>query len=227
MPDLLSTIRERGYWQVVIRPQKFLPRRVEDISNLLPLLEKCAVQMRGWDFPHIDSHSPVGMALDYIWQETDWEDKKSVWRLYQSGQFAYVFSMAVDWRDISHWWPAPKGWQPMELLGVGDTLYTFAEIFELASRLALTAAGDETMHLSIQVRNTKDRQLYVDSTNRWGFDHTYRIGIPEYPIAVDKSRADLIANHRALAIDYAREFFLRFGWKASPEGLSAWLEKGR
>jgi hypothetical protein len=225
MADLLSTIRKRGYWQVTIRPSTFLAKRIANISALEGLLERCVVQIRGWDFPHIDPHARVNMDLDHIWQEFDWEDKKGIWRLHQSGQFVYVFSISEDWRDVSHWWPAGKDWKPLEQLGVGDTVYTFAEIFEFASRLALTEAGDETMLVEAAARNMSGRKLYVDSAKRWPFLTTYRTTIKDYPLTERRARADLIANHRPIALNAACEFFKRFGWDVTPDILATWLER--
>ncbi len=227
MPELLSKIRQRGYWQVVVRPLSFVPQRVVDISSLLPMLTKCVVRMRGWDFPHIDQRSTPLYFVDWIGQEAEWQERKGIWRFYQSGQFIYVYSMAIDWRDESTWWPADQKWKPMTLLGVGDTVYTFAEIFEFASQLALTDAGDEKLRIEIKICNLSDRQLYVDSSNRWPFDNKYSTQMQEYPISIEKSRTDLISNHRSYAIESAREFFKRFGWQTTTEILDGWLERLR
>lgn len=226
MTDLLSKIRQRGFWQVIIRPSKFISNRVPDISALLPILSKCVVQIRGWDFPHINNQTPTQIDVDWVGQESDKDLHKGIWRLFQSGQFIYTLGMTVDWRDESTWWPADPNWQPMTLLGVGDTIFTFVEILEFASRLALTDVGDEQMHIDIKVGNTKGRNLYIDSSRfRWPFDYPHITQMNNYPYSVEKPRADLISNYKSIAIDASQQFFKRFGWEASKEIIEGWYEK--
>jgi hypothetical protein len=226
MSDVLTKIRSRGYWEVVIRPHSFHRARVEDISTLLPILSKSTVRLRGWDFPHIDPHSRPHLDLDWVGQESEWQHHKGIWRFFQSGQFIYIFSLGIDWRDESSFWPPDQSWKPKTLLGVGDTIFTFAEIMELASRLALTDAGDDHMHISVKLGNLDGRLLYVDThRNRWPFHTDYLASMREYPYSVDTTRAELVATHMEYAIEASRQLFKRFSWEASPEILLDWYEK--
>src|SRR5438093_8765937 len=101
MSPLLDKIKSHGHWRVVIRPFTFKKTRISEIKRLLPLLEKASVQLRGWDFPHIDRNDPPTIGLDYIGQECDWEDILEIWRFYQSGQFVHISGMRYDWLDLS------------------------------------------------------------------------------------------------------------------------------
>jgi len=226
MSDMLERLRSRGYWQVLIRPQTFLEKRVDDISALLPILSKCTVRLRGRDFPHIDTRSRPRIDLEWVGQECEWHHHKGVWRFYRSGQFIYILAMGVDWRDVSSFWPPDQSWRPMALLGVGDTILTFAETMEFASRLALTEAGDERMHIDVKVANLEGRLLYVDShRDRWPFHSEYVAMIRDYPFSLDASREELVANHKEYAIEASRQIFKRFSWEASREILQDWYEK--
>lgn len=226
MSDLLTKVRSRGYWQIAIRPLAFEPRRVPDILDLEPILTKCVVRLRGWDFPHIDWRTRTQVDIDWIGQESDIDLHKGIWRFYQSGQFIYNLAMSIDWRDESNFWPSDAGWKPMTSLGVGDTLFTFAEIFEFASQLALTDAGDEDMRIDVKMGNVQGRELYVDSHRaRWPFRDAHRATLQEYPFSLTKARSDLVANHLSYAIESAQEFFKRFGWEASAEVLKGWYDK--
>jgi hypothetical protein len=226
MSELLNKIKSRGYWQIIIRPRSFNPNRVGDISSLLPLLSKFVIRIRGWDFPHIDFRSSPHLDIDWIGQETDWNYHKSIWRFYQSGQFVYILAMAIDWRDESSFWPADQLWKPMTQLGVGDTIFTFAEILEFASLLALSDAGDNNMQIDIKVRNIKGRELYIDSfRHRVPFSTSYRIQMQDYPFSKNISRSDLISSHKVYAFDAAQQLFKRFGWNAPIEILQDWYDK--
>jgi len=215
MTPLLEKIKSKGHWQVVIRPLTFKKTRILEIKNLLPLLEKTSVQFRGWDFPHIDRDAPE-RGLDWIGQECDWDDILEMWRFYQSGQFVHISGVRYDWRDLSKWF---RGKNPGPVLGIGDTVFRFTEIFEFAARLAFTEAGDDQMHIDISLKGLRGRALWVDSPNRMPVRQTYTASIDEFPYSIDLSRTRLIAEARELALQPANELFQRFGWEPSLESL--------
>ena len=223
MSDLLERIRSRGYWRVVIRPGSFDEKRVSNISALYPLLQKISVQLRGWDFPHLDTHSKLHGDIDWIGQESEWCQYLEVWRFYQSGQFVGFRAMEEDWLNqlenhpLFDNWPLPKGWKPGSLLGVENVVFQYAEIFELAARLSLTEAGDEQMHLEIGLRGLTDRTLQVE--NRRVPLREKKASIAEFPYKIDLSRTQLITEPRDLALKSALELFRRFGWDPGLEVL--------
>src|SRR5687767_10661014 len=96
--DLIERIKTRCFWQTTIRPERFVPNRVEDYGRLLTIVRESAVSLRGWDFPHVaerPGHTQHGE--DWIGQEIDWKDHIELWRLYQSGQFVSVLGLWYDW----------------------------------------------------------------------------------------------------------------------------------
>lgn len=223
--DIVKKIFSRGYWQIRIYPAKFNPKKILDISSLLPIIQRATVKIRGWDFPHSDSRTQHQIGLDYIGQESEWQHMLSSYRFYQSGQFIHISGISVDWRDQSSFWPPEGDWKAGQFLGIGDVVATFTEIFELASRLATTDAGDENMHVSIVIGNIKDRMLYVDNPNRWPLDFPRRAAIKEYPIELEFTRAELITNAKPISLEQALEFFKRFNFDTTIEILRSWQEK--
>jgi hypothetical protein len=222
MTELLKKIRSRGYWQIVVRPAEFIEKRIPDIVSLYPILQKTYVSLRGWDFPHLDSHAPPQIYLDSIGQEVDWQHHISTWRFYQSGQFIYITNISIDWRDQSSFWPADDKWKPGTLLGVGDILYRFTEVFEFAARLALSDAGSERVYINVTVGNLKGRALYVDDNQRWPFHRVHKASIEKFPQSFELSRSDLIANPRDIALSAANELFKRFDWHITLDALRDW-----
>lgn len=212
---------------MIVRPTRFNPKHIPDIASLYPILQRTSVSLRGWDFPHLDSHKSPQIDIDWIGEELDWEHHIYVWRFYQSGQFFHLSNMSIDWRDQSSFWPPDKDWKPNTLLGVGDTIACLTEIFEFATRLALSEAGDERMHIEIIVGNLVGRALYVDSHKRWPFDYRYSASIKEFPYSIDLSKTDLIAKSREFALEGATELFKRFGWSTTIEILRSWQEELR
>ena len=222
--SLLDKIHTRGYWKVIIRPKTFVSNRIADISSLFPLIDKINVEIRGWDFPHIDPREPPTIGIDWIEEQEDWLHIKSCWRFHQSGLFIYESGMGYDWRDESSFWPPDKNWQSGSFIGVGDIIYTVTEIMEFASRLAISDAGDEIMYLKIGLFNIQDRKLYVDNPHKWPFHTEYKAAIKEFPYELDIPRTKLIAKKKDQALIAALEFFKRFHWNTNIELLRGWQD---
>ena len=220
MSSLHDKINSRGYWRVVIRPQPFIEKRIPQITELYPILQNTSVNLRGWDFPHLDPHIQTHVDMDWIGQESDWEHFLEIWRFYQSGQFIDITGMDEDWYDQRHSIPAVLGdWKPGSILGIGTTLFRFTEIFEFAARLAMTQAGDDNIRIEITVRNLKGRKLWVDSHSRMSLRRNYIASITEFPYQIELSRTELIAAPRELALTPTTELFRRFSWDPSQDVL--------
>ena len=100
--EILEKIKTRGYWQIVIRPQKFLKERVLSLPNLVKSIEENKVSYRGWDFPHLTLHE-MHRDLDYIQMSTIFLEINETWRFYQSGQFAFFRGLSEDWVEEEKW----------------------------------------------------------------------------------------------------------------------------
>ena len=96
---------------------------------LLPTVQRCVVQIRGWDFPHLSNQVEIERQADWIGQSSEWEHLLEAWRFYQSGQFVDLSGIWEDWRDQSSLHPAGGDWRQGQTLGVGDALFRLTEIF--------------------------------------------------------------------------------------------------
>ena len=219
MSKLLEKIQLRGYWKVVIHPGNFDETRVSNISNLYPLLEKISVQLHGWDFPHLDSRTPPVTDADWVGQEIDRLHHIELWRFYQSGQFVHISALTEDWLGKFPGTSPPWALKMDHVLSVEITIVRFTEIFELASRLALTEAGDELMHIEILVKGLSGRALRINPETRMPFPISMKASITELPYKVDLSRTQLVTESRDLALKPALELFRHFGWDPSLEIL--------
>jgi hypothetical protein len=207
---ILSKIRERGYWRVVIRPTSFEEKHIPEYSELFRIVERNAVRLRGWDYPHIDYKSQPERGNDWVGQEFQWEDELEVWRLYQSGQFVHYFAIAEEWRDESSLRPPDQGWAWGRHMYYISTVYSFLEIYEFAARLALSPAGGVMMHVEIELGNLKGRRL-IPETIDYQLGREYRITLPTWEHVWEGAQTELIASPRELAALATRELFARFG----------------
>lgn len=225
MSELTKRIRSAGHWLVQIHPTVFREKRIPNIQDLYPIIQRCVVEVRGWGFPHLDSEVPIVPHLDFIEQESEWQQFAERWRFYQSGQFVLLRAMRNDWRERSKVWRSDPQWKRDASLGIGEALFDLFEVFEFAARLSNTAAGDDRLNVAITVGGLKGRRLVVDDPMRVAFERTSHVAeIDALPLDYKCSRTDLLANPAALAVVAARELFVRFNRDIPVERLTEWLQ---
>ena len=218
--SLSDEIRSKGHWAIVIHPDTYQAKRA-DLSELETIINRTRVQLRGWDFPHFGGTDPIKHRMRSITCSPDWQYYRESWRLYQSGQFTYLIGLHEDWLDRTErsWGPPAHLMERGPLLGVGDSLFRMTEIFEFARRLAVTPLGDEAMHVKVEVHGLEGRMLWVDNPNRFPMEREHRAEIHTFVMEERIPTAQLVAESRSLAADWARELFTRFGWSPPIEML--------
>lgn len=225
MSDLVEKIKSRAYWRIVIRPSDFKKDRIPELQTLKQIVTQSAVLLRGWDYPHIDSHNPIQSGVDWVQQEVEFSTHVESWRFYQSGQFAFLGSISDDWLDQSFWGKPPKGWEIGNSLSVLDVIFRFTEIFEFAARLAMTEAGGDSMNIFISLHGLKNRQLRLDSPMRAGSTYQRVCHIESFPQTISVSKQELVAEAQLLALNASKELFERFNWTPSVDVLRGMQEE--
>lgn len=208
--DLLAEIRSRGHWQVVIRPIKFEATHVSDFAQLLPLVDSNRVSGRTWSFPYVDYGSDQRRGPDWLGQETSYASHLEIWRLYQSGQFVYLSSIWTDWTDRTG---AKESATGNKILPVLDTIGQLTEIFEFATRLGMSAAGDEALRIEVQLSGLSDRALWMENPART-ISRKYTASKDFDTFSYDSGeirRTELVAAPAVLALSIANQLFVRFG----------------
>jgi hypothetical protein len=157
MSEVLSKIKIRGYWEVLIRPTKFVENRIENLGECKKIMHDLTVRLRGWPYPCYDDNNPPTAGIDYIEQSLEWQHHLEFWRYYQSGQFILFFSILEDWQDQAMRLPL----KPVEVLDILSILYSLTEIYEFASRLAAKELLGDSCRISITLHRTKNRQLIM------------------------------------------------------------------
>lgn len=217
MSNVVEKIRSRGHWAVIVRPEAFDPERVE-YSALEDIVVSVAVRFRGWPVPFVERREQPKRGGDWVGQDIDASivGHYEAWRFFTSGQFNHLRAVSADWREGRERTPVPRGYD--FVIEVWEILYYLTEIFELAARLALSAAGDDPMVISLETGELGNRALVVAQANRAEFIEPYRV-----PTRLAKElrleRDELIARPREIAAETARGFFLRCGWKPPLEQL--------
>ena len=220
MSEVLEKIRSRGHWRVIVHPARFEQKRVETLSSLVPILQKSSVRLKGWSFPHVDDIIEIEESVDWVGQEIDVRDVVELWRFYQSGQFVQYSGMTTDWsKTVSTFSGWPSQWESdgvrHVLLDIREVMIRFMEIFEFASRLSSTEAGDDYMHLEIEVIGIENHLLRVSTNDKVDFFRSMAAPAEKIPFKYDLHMLDLKSNTRELALKPAAELLGLFNWNPS------------
>lgn len=221
MSELTDKIGQRGHWQVAIQPVAYNPKRVP-YGELGPIINGAVVRLRGWPVPFIDSRESILRGQDWVGQDIDAGvvDQYEAWRLFTSGQFRHLRAVSADWRKGAEQTSVPRDFT--SVIEVWEVLYYVTEVFELAARLALTAAGAEMMTVSVELRGLAGRALVMGMRDR--ADFAIPKGGPRedsLPHEMTLSKDELIAKTRQHAVGMSQGFFSRFGWDPSIQQLTA------
>jgi hypothetical protein len=220
---VLSLIQTRGRWRVVIRPEQFKGRRIEDIHDLRQIVRRAEVQLAGWSFPYVRGEVLPQYGDDRISQELDWGHRLEWWQFHQSGQFIHEAGVPEDWRDRSEMWPAPSGWQSGVNLDVCDSLWRFTTAFEAAARFAAALADVDGFRIEVTGAVMRGRRLYADRDEcAIRFDHAYVTESDTIRYELTFSEAELLADPAGHALRGATECFRRFGWQPRADLLREW-----
>lgn len=223
--ELPVPVQDAPHWRVILRPETFEAERISTLKECWNLMESCRVLLRGWDYPHVDREDRAnGQAWIASW--CDWKGHREYWRFYQSGQFIHLCSF---WEDS---YPEkakqraqrirfmPQDFSPSGYLDIVDMLCTITEIFEFATRLAQKGVFGDSLSITVQMTEIKDRILIAwDLSRIW--DGFYRA--TEHTLAKERRLETelLVSKSAELARDTTAWFYERFGWMdASPQLLA-------
>jgi len=217
MSKIIEKIKSRGYWKINFRPL-IHEERLSPLSKCKDIVEKNAIQLRGWDYPHVprrrDEDTSLDPGNDYYQGWIDWRSHKELWRMYQSGQFIHYRGLWEDWDDEDPWVAQkPK----MVNLGVAHTVYQITEIFEFLLGLVMENIYKEGVKVLIFLCNTRDRKLWLEKSLRLPFMIERITGASNIEFEAKFNEKEIIDNSSELAVKAVLHFFERFGWVPSED----------
>jgi hypothetical protein len=219
-PGLLEKIKSRGYWRINFQPNTFGDRRIS-LAECKDAVERNAVLLRGWDYPHVskknDEHGAQLPAGEYQENWVHWWNHIEFWRMYRSKQFLHYRAIHDDWFEQSEWaGEHEKQIKPGTSLGVVGTIYLVTEIFEFLSRLTRAGFYSDRISIDISIENTVGRELRVDSPARMPFLSPHKTGAESIKLHHDAEVDDLKVKSSDLALTTILEIFDQFGWSNPP-----------
>lgn len=218
-PALLQTIKSRGYWKVIVRPDVFLADALPKLQLVEETIRACTVQVRGWDYPHWprDGAPRVGEAIEGV---TDWEDHKEYWKAFKSGQFIHFFAMREDWlRENSSFRRIDIA--PNAVLSYDSTVFSFTEIFLFAARWASRLPHSSNFTVELLLNGLANRQLSTFDASRVPFDEWHKAHIPYWSASHSFTASELISSPKELAVNQVIQLLEQFSFDATPETIRA------
>lgn len=214
--EVLKKISERGYWKVNIRPLEYKAQKINSLSSLKEIINKCQVRYRGWPYPIVKE---MFSGKDFIWGEVDWQNHIEYWRLYQSLQFLHYFALHEDWEDKVEHFLGGKIANPRKTgsgLSIISSLYSITEIFEFITKYIQKTSFESGIKIKIDLEGTMDRKLFFYDPRR-RLHREYICKIPEITYENTFSFEDFLSNSQKHAIDCSVYIFESFNWDNVPK----------
>jgi len=141
-----SIIKDQPHWRVNFRSLEYNEKIIPRLSDILAIIEKNKLSLRGWDYPHYSSKDSVEYGKNFIASYVDFMGHHEYWRFYQSSQFLHIFAIKEErdkrWREIlnsamrSHLSHLDINWENIRgYFSITNFIYTITEIIEFATRL--------------------------------------------------------------------------------------------
>ncbi|MFA6228300.1 MAG: hypothetical protein WC668_03915 [Patescibacteria group bacterium] len=220
MSELLDKIKLKGYWRVIIRPNKYDDKLIESLSDCKKIIEKSRVSLRGWDYPHVDRQTGIiSSSNNSVDSFCDWPEGPvyEYWRFYNTGQFVHYFSMREDLRlspQKVKEYQDEYGVKVDKFLSIIGALYSITEILEFSKRLLTNIENIDSLEIIIELVGVNNRMLFfwdifLRETNR-----AYICKFKEDKILIKKvySRDQICNLTNEIALDTTIEIFKKFDW---------------
>jgi hypothetical protein len=203
--EILQEIQSKGYWKVVIRPEKFNKETIS-IEKLKEIIIECQVRQRGWPFPVIDRpHGKTFFGDNFLVSNELWGKFAEEWRFYQSGQFICYKGIVEDRIQYD---PYSSG----KNLEVIIALYTITEFFIFAKNLISKKILGDSIQIKIELFGTNNRKLIIADPFRHLHDdyicQIEHLTVFEGVIPITK----LLADYDKIALESTMRVFNKFGW---------------
>ncbi len=217
---LLESIQGIGHWRVNLRPLQPLAEKLS-FSRCLEEVDRARVEIRGWDYPHINRQSDESggsSRLEDCYESwCSWHTQHEFWRMYRSGQF-------LSYKVLSSDLGLEGRTTPNLVLGVQDTIFTVTEFVEFTIRLIKNSVYKNGAFVNIQLNKTFNRRLQAGQGRMPFFEPKYT---EAQNICLERNlmpdQVDTGATEVACSV--LLELFDYFGWNPNPAQIRFEQEK--
>lgn len=203
---LPEKIINNPHWRVNYRPSIYKKERISNPKAAFDLVRKSLVRRRGWDYPYVSEDNVEQIReQEYVASGCDWSGLVEYWRLYYSGQFIHLFSLR---ENIIYDKPG--------YIDIPNTLCNIAEVIEFAARLTEKGVYQDSLNISIQIKNIAGFKLAAKD-RFWRGNYSATANIIEKTVEVNAR--DLLAQTADIALDTTIHILGEFGWDNPPRDI--------
>jgi hypothetical protein len=219
--EVLSKIKDRGYYRIVFRPTTFDKGLVKHANTLKEFVEQSQIKLRGASFPFIESNTIGGIHANYLnndmyesWTEAG--HNLEVWRFYQSGQFVNYVAFREDWFSESKWLKGSEleNVKPKMYLDAIGIIYEITEMLLFLANLATKIDGGLDFEISVSLHNLSNRKLTTFDLRRMSFHFNYVVNADTIskPLSV-YTRSELSSSKLEIAEEIIKNVYAHFNWQ--------------
>jgi hypothetical protein len=214
-----KNINVRGRWELIMYPAVYDSNRITDQKDIKQSIVQNEVNLRGWNFPHTDSHGGASY-FNGGWQSaTVWDKHLEAYQAFNSGLFIWKRTF---WEDTDGQL-SKKG---RNILSYVSAIWTITEIMLFAKRYYERNALDETIIINILLCGTNNRALSDQDRATMFWEDEY-IAL-EDPIErkTERKYIDIQTDFEGIARDFVKKIFMLFGWEDISEAvIQDWQRK--
>lgn len=222
---ILTKLGTLGSVKVIFEPSVYNPHLIPR-KEIQGILEKSAVSLRGWSFPHMprrdDAHSmrpySIGNGIEFY---TDWEDILEFFRFYESGQFLGRFVLTEDVIGEFRHLPITPG-KYLDFLSV---IYRITEMILFIKNL-VECTNIDGGSIQIEIDKTMKRELESIFNQRiLSFRAGYVCQMDKVITQVAFTKESLVADHLSISRKLIKDVFDDFNWANYSEQMIETYQK--
>lgn len=211
--DIKKKLDAVGNIKVIFEPSFYKDGLIKK-KDLQEVLQKTAVSLRGWSFPHIPQQDKDGSKKPYsigngVEFYTSWDKFIEIFRLYQSGQFLGKFALYEDTIGELR----GNKLEPGKYLDFLSTIYKMTEIVLFIKNL-IENTGIEGGNLTIEINKTRDRELEsIFSQNIFSFNAGYICGMEQVVVRANFKKEQIMVDPLKISRELTKGIFDDFNWR--------------
>jgi len=213
-------IEEKGFVKLIFEPLNGGPEKFSK-KDIIAILHKTVVRVRGWSFPMIPPHNAedktfclpynVDNAVEFY---SNFHDRKEVDRFYTSGQFVCAFALYEDYIGSVNGKDIPEG----KFVDFLSMVYKVTEMVYFVKRV-IENSDIEGGRLIVSYNNVLDRKLEpIFSPMIFNF-HYYSSKMNVVQSEINFSREEILLDHKKLSRKIIMDLFEGFNWNDAQESM--------
>lgn len=202
------------------------------LQQCVTVVDTSQVRTRGWYFPHINREGTgVGEGGRYVFNETGYNGKDEVWRMYRSSQFLFRGKLwevgdehyQEKLRDNFRYFSSSEARERIVgYISFIGLIYSVAEIYAFAANLSQAVPLDSSVAVDISLHDTNgwalasgDPSVHLD----YAYVSTSNLQRSDHILPID----ELVANPLGHAVTATLELFEQLTWfRAGADMIAGW-----